>query len=221
MRSRHDLRYASGIFFISIAVGIASASYMSEVAYIYHASLYMYPLLWFSALALSIYLFRLKNPDIFKAIGIRFRQSTSWPRWAKAVNGLAWALPFLLIALYPADYPYLILLGIGCGNISTYILSRITESRDRYGIRGDEEERKKKEEKEGWEEHGKERIGADGNLGKEQFIVGLVSSSLLPVAMLVGSSSLLPADLLHMLSRLFIAVAYASGGIYALISDGC
>lgn len=220
MEPRHDVRYTSGIFFISIAVGIVSASYMSEIVYIYyyHASPYVYPLVWISVFVLSIYLFRLKNPDIFKVMSTRFRQSISWPRWAKAVNGLAWASPFLLIALYPADYQYLILLSIGCGNISTYILGRMIGLWDGYRIRRDGD-KNKGDEGQSKKEHGRERIGADGNLGKEQLIVGVVSSSLLPVAILVGSSSLLPADLLHMLPRLFIAVAYASGGVYALIGE--
>ncbi|GBC73311.1 hypothetical protein HRbin04_00708 [archaeon HR04] len=218
---RDDFRYTSGIFFISIAVGIVSASYMSEIAYIYYyyASPYIYPLVWIGVFVLSIYLFRLKNPDIFKVMSTRFRQSISWPRWAKAVNGLAWTLPFLLIALYPVDYQYLILLGIGCGNISTYILGRITGLWNGCRMRRDGDKKNGGEGKS--KEHGRERIGADSDLGKEQLIVGVVSSSLLPVAILVGSSSLLPADLLHMLPRLFIAVAYASGGIYALIGSDC
>ncbi|MCS7140748.1 MAG: hypothetical protein NZ888_01000 [Candidatus Nitrosocaldus sp.] len=223
MRHRHGLRYASGIFFISVAVGIASASYIGEIVYTYyHASFYIYPLLWSSILALSIYLFRLKNPYMFKAMGMRLRQSASWPIWAKAVNGLSWALPFALIVFYPADYSYLILLGIGCGNISTYLLSkrmtRIADGLKGYGCRMKREDKSEEE----WEEQRNEGISGDNvnTVGREQLIVGLVSSSLLPVAVLVGSSSLLPADIMQMLSRLFIAVAYASGGIYAMSSDG-
>jgi hypothetical protein len=38
------------------------------------------------------------------------------------VNAISWAGPFLAIAVFPAFYQYLILLGIGFGNLSTYLL---------------------------------------------------------------------------------------------------
>ena len=41
---------------------------------------------------------------------------------AKALNGICWAGPFIAIAAFPSLYQYLILLGIGLGNLSTYFL---------------------------------------------------------------------------------------------------
>ncbi len=40
----------------------------------------------------------------------------------KAINGICWALPFGLAALIPSIHEYLILLGIGLGNISTFTI---------------------------------------------------------------------------------------------------
>lgn len=46
----------------------------------------------------------------------------SWPLSAKLVNGLSWAGPFAMIPIFHTMYPYLVLLGIGAGNICTYKL---------------------------------------------------------------------------------------------------
>ena len=42
----------------------------------------------------------------------------------KVINGLCWAGPFLAIGLFPSAYQYFILLGIGMGNLSTFILMK-------------------------------------------------------------------------------------------------
>jgi len=40
----------------------------------------------------------------------------------KLINGLCWAAPFGLGALIPSMHEYLILAGIGLGNLSTFII---------------------------------------------------------------------------------------------------
>ena len=40
----------------------------------------------------------------------------------KLINGLCWAAPFGLGALIPSIHEYLILAGIGLGNLSTFII---------------------------------------------------------------------------------------------------
>lgn len=52
------------------------------------------------------------------------KNSISWPTSVKAINGLCWAGPFAFIGAFPHYYQYLILLGIGLGNLSTYILMK-------------------------------------------------------------------------------------------------
>jgi hypothetical protein len=52
------------------------------------------------------------------------KSSILWPTKAKVINGLCWAGPFVAIPMFIHFYQYLILLGIGLGNISTYLLMR-------------------------------------------------------------------------------------------------
>lgn len=54
----------------------------------------------------------------------RMKNSVSWPMSAKLVNGICWAGPFTMIPIFHQMYPYLVLLGIGAGNICTYALLR-------------------------------------------------------------------------------------------------
>ena len=52
------------------------------------------------------------------------KNSVKWSRNVKAINGLCWAAPFAAIGAFPSLYQYLILLGIGLGNLSTYLFMR-------------------------------------------------------------------------------------------------
>ena len=52
------------------------------------------------------------------------KNSITWPMSAKVVNGICWAGPFAMIPIFQSMYPYLVLLGIGAGNICTYSLLR-------------------------------------------------------------------------------------------------
>lgn len=49
------------------------------------------------------------------------KKSLTWPLYIKIINGLCWATPFFIISIFHDLYPYLILLAIGMGNISTYL----------------------------------------------------------------------------------------------------
>jgi uncharacterized membrane protein len=76
-----------------------------------------------------------------------------------------------------------VLIGIGLGNVSTYVLLRIIN-----------------------------RIS-----NQEQLIVGLVSIAAIPIVYGVHLDLLVvKEDIAIILSRIFVAFAYALGGIYAL-----
>jgi hypothetical protein len=60
----------------------------------------------------------------------RMKNSIEWPIHAKVINGICWSGPFAIIAIFPRFYPFLILLGIGLGNVSTYILMKRYSSVD-------------------------------------------------------------------------------------------
>jgi hypothetical protein len=80
-------------------------------------------------------------------------------------------------------FTYLVLVGIGLGNISTFLVIK------RY----------------------------NGISSHEQLIVGLVSLAAIPVTFEVHSSIfVIRGDVAIMLSRIFVSLACAAGGIYAI-----
>ena len=107
-----------------------------------------------------------------------------WPSSAKAINGLCWAAPFALIGVFPSMYQYLILVGIGLGNFSTYLLMK------KY----------------------------NGLNNRDQMIVGLISLASVPISILIDTTLFVSKhDLAVFLSRILIGLAYAVGGIHALL----
>ena len=63
-----------------------------------------------------------KRRKILASVRTRMKKSLGWPLHIKIINGLSWAGPFAAISVFHQLYPYLILLGIGLGNMSTYFL---------------------------------------------------------------------------------------------------
>jgi len=116
----------------------------------------------------------------------RMKNSISWPMSAKLVNGICWAGPFAMIPIFQFMYPYLVLLGIGAGNICTYSLLR------KY----------------------------NNVSNKEQYLVGILSISFIPLALIVNYLILQNStDLAPLVSRLLIGIAYGVSGLYALSID--
>jgi hypothetical protein len=101
----------------------------------------------------------------------------------KAVNGLCWATPFAIIGIFPSYYQYLILFGIGLGNLSTFVFM--------------------------WK--------YSNQINLEQIIVGIISLVAIPFAILLYTSLISNQTTAVIVSRIMIAVAYGSGGVYALI----
>jgi hypothetical protein len=112
------------------------------------------------------------------------KNSIKWPLHAKIVNGLSWAGPFLAIPIFYPFSQYLILLGIGTGNISTYLFIKYYSNYK----------------------------------NKAQFIVGIIAIIMIPVLYLIDVlfSSVLIHQHVLVLSRIFVAISYGVGGIYAL-----
>jgi len=114
----------------------------------------------------------------------RMKNSVSWPMTAKLVNGICWAGPFAMIPIFQSMYPYLVLLGIGAGNICTYSLLR------KYSHMSN----------------------------SEQYLVGILSISFIPLALIINYTILQNSiELVPLASRLLIGIAYGVGGFYALI----
>ena len=119
-----EIKYAFGIFFINIAISITFGSVLSEIAYRNNLSLYVYGLIWLIVFGLVFGIQFRKFRVIFLLIRQRMKNSAKWPLPVKAINGICWALPFALIAFFPESSQYLLLLGIGFGNLSTFIFMK-------------------------------------------------------------------------------------------------
>jgi len=114
------------------------------------------------------------------------KKSATWPMSAKSINGICWALPFVLIGVFPEFTPYLILLGIGLGNISTFVFVKKFSGLDNY----------------------------------EQLIVGMISIIMIPIAFEINLLMFAEhQDIAILFSRIFISIAYAVGGLYALLKN--
>ena len=114
-------RRAFGFLFVSVSIAIGAGSVSSEIAYTNNSPLYYYPIIWLGSFGAVFGAGAPKFRKAAPAIRGRMKGSISWPTWAKTLNGLCWAGPFASIAAFPAFYQYLILLGIGLGNLSTYL----------------------------------------------------------------------------------------------------
>jgi hypothetical protein len=115
-------RRAFGFLFICVSIAVGAASVTTELAYIRNLPPYYVVIIWLGSFGA---VFGAGAPKFRKAaVAIRGRMKTSvkWPSSIKAINGMCWAGPFIAIGAFPAFYQYLILLGIGLGNLSTYFL---------------------------------------------------------------------------------------------------
>ena len=124
-----DMRHGFGALFIAISLAILFAAISSYFLAANHIPFGHYPLLWLGSFSISIGISLFKERKVISSIRTRMKKSLSWPLHIKIINGLCWAAPFFVIIIFHNLYPYLILLGIGMGNISTYFfIKRYTTS---------------------------------------------------------------------------------------------
>lgn len=175
---------AFGFLFISIALAVLAGSIINEFLATHHVSVYYQILSWILIFAFVLGITFTKIKDLLHSIRNRMKNSIRWSLNAKIINGLSWAGPFLAIPIFQPFAHYLILLGIGTGNISTYFLINYYSNYK----------------------------------NREQFIVGILAIGMIPVLFLVDV--LLAPVLVHQhiltLSRIFVAISYGVGGVYAL-----
>jgi len=119
-----EVRRAFGLLFIGVAISVGSASILSEIAFEHNRPIYYYAVIWFGSFAMTFGIIFGKFRHIISSIRGRMKNSVKWPTLIKAINGLCWAAPFAAIGADRSLYPYLILLGIGLGNTSTYIFMK-------------------------------------------------------------------------------------------------
>jgi len=183
-----------GIFFIAISIAIALASILSEIALLNKWPLYYNAVIWIGSFVISFTSLLYNKWNIWSSLRDRMKNSIKWPLHAKIINGVCWAGPFAAIAVQPSLFPYLILAGIGAGNISTYLLLK------RYKNMS----------------YNNNDNGNDA--GRGQFIVGLISLVAIPFVFEVHTNMFtVRDDISVMLSRILISFAYAVGGIYSIM----
>src|SRR5574340_204338 len=125
MQNSHlEIRRAFGLLFVGVAIFVGTASILSEVVFESKGPTYYYVIIWIGILAITFGIIFRKFKKIIPSIRGRMKNSVKWPTLVKAINGLCWAAPFAAIGIFPSLYQYLILLGIGLGNASTYIFMK-------------------------------------------------------------------------------------------------
>ena len=189
-----------GTFFIAIAIAVAVASIFSEIISLNKIPSYYNAIIWIGSFILAFIFLLYKERDVlWSSLQSRMKNSLKWPMRAKIINGMCWAGPFAAIPLLPSLFPYLILAGIGFGNISTYLLLK------KYGVVNNSKSSKSNN-----------NYNNNSGAGREQIVVGLISLTAIPIVFKVHTGMLtVREDMAILLSRILISFAYAAGGIYA------
>lgn len=155
--------------------------------------MYYSVVIWIGSFVITfIFLLYNRRNLIWSSLRVRLKNSIKWPLHAKIINGICWAGPFSIIAVLPSLFPYLILAGIGFGNISTYLLLKKYRNIN-YN----------------------KRNSSDASQG--QLIVGLISLIAIPIVFEVYTMVTAREDIVSLLSRYLISFAYAVGGIYDIM----
>lgn len=182
-----------GIFFIAISIAVALASVLTEIAFLNKWPMYYSVVIWIGSFVITfIFLLYNRRNLIWSYLRVRLKDSIKWPLHAKIINGICWAGPFSIIAVLPSLFPYLILAGIGFGNISTYLLLKKYRNIN-YNKRN------------------------SSNASQGQLIVGLISLIAIPIVFEVYTMVTAREDIVSLLSRYLISFAYAVGGIYDIM----
>ncbi len=119
-----EVRRAFGVLFVGVSIAVGVAAVMSEIVFENKAPLYYYVIMWLASFGITFGLIFAKFRKIIPSIRGRMKNSVKWSSGIKTINGLCWAAPFIAIGAFPHLYQYLILLGIGLGNLSTYIFMK-------------------------------------------------------------------------------------------------
>jgi hypothetical protein len=117
-----EVRHGFGLLFMGVSISVILGSILSEIAFVNSAPLYYHIPIWLASFSLPCGAIFGKFPKVISAIQGRMKGSVMWPVKTKAIDGICWAAPFATIPIMPHSYQFLILLGIGLGNFSTYII---------------------------------------------------------------------------------------------------
>lgn len=119
-----ETRRAFGVLFIGVAAAVFAGAVLSEIAFLSNVPFYYYAIIWLGSFGATFGAAWPRFRKAIPAIRSRMKNSVRWSQGAKALNAVCWAGPFASIAAFPALYQYLILLGIGLGNLATYAMMK-------------------------------------------------------------------------------------------------
>jgi hypothetical protein len=117
----------NGILFIFISLAVFSATIISYIIDLKVDYFFIHILVWILCFFIYFLIFKSKIIQSLHIIRNKIRKSTGWSPMMKLINGLCWAAPFGLGALIPSIHEYLILAGIGLGNLSTFIIFMVND----------------------------------------------------------------------------------------------
>ena len=110
------------IIFLYISLSVFTATIISYFTPQSLNLVYIYLLIWLGCFSFFFFVFKSKIIKSFYTIRNKIKKSTNWSISLKIINGICWALPFSLGIIIPSMHEYLILAGIGLGNISTFTI---------------------------------------------------------------------------------------------------
>lgn len=110
------------ILFIIIFLAITLATVIELFISSFERLIHLNTIIWWAIFAICVIVMTYRFRRLILPLRNRLKTGMSWPLSAKLVNGLSWAGPFAMIPIFHTMYPYLVLLGIGAGNICTYKL---------------------------------------------------------------------------------------------------
>ena len=125
-----EIRRAFGFLFICVSIAVAAGAILSEIVFLNKSPFYYYGIVWFGSFGAVTGLNLRKLGKILPMIRQRMKNSLKWPPKISAINGICWAVPFIAIGAFPSLLQYLILLGIGLGNLSTYLIMKKFSNQD-------------------------------------------------------------------------------------------
>jgi hypothetical protein len=119
-----ETRRAFGVLFVGVAVAVFAGAVLSEIAFQNDVPIYYYAIIWLGSFGATFGAAWPRFRKSLPSIRGRMKNSVRWSQGAKALNAVCWTVPFASIAVFPALYQYLILLGIGLGNMATYAMMK-------------------------------------------------------------------------------------------------
>lgn len=109
---------------------MVAGAILSEIVFLTKSPFYYYGIAWFGSFGAVVGLNYRKFTKVLPMIRHRMKNSVKWPPKISAINGICWAVPFIAIGAFPYLLQYLILLGIGLGNLSTYLIMKKFSNQD-------------------------------------------------------------------------------------------